>query len=207
MTSEADKGKNTGPREDEEEYECREMVRVGEREGEENTETEESVILFLERPQEEDENQRNEKIPHDVSDDASGDELGLRGSERVERSGEEEKGKGCEFRSDQLSERRRIDDSVRENGQCEKTEKIDDEQEDYRESGEKVDTRKQGECGERKVFTDDEVGDRRRIGESDIFRLIDDLPFLIDGKTVCFGNGFGPVEVMSEIGRGRDDGV
>lgn len=57
------------------------------------------------------------------------------------------------------------------------------------------------------MLTDDEVGDRRRIGEADIFRLVDDLPFLIGGEAVCFGNGFGPVEVMSEIGRGRDDGV
>lgn len=116
MTGEAYDQKDASSYEDEEEYEHRKVMGVGESEGEEESEAKETVIFFLECTQEKDKDERNKEISHDVTDDASGDELGLRRSEGVERSTQEEEGKSCEFRSEQLSDRGCLHDSVGEDG-------------------------------------------------------------------------------------------
>lgn len=57
------------------------------------------------------------------------------------------------------------------------------------------------------MLPDDKVSDRFRIGKLDISWLVDDFSFLINGKAVGFGDDLGPVKVVSEIGRGRNDSV
>lgn len=180
---------------------------VDEGESEKYAETGQAGVFFVERAQEEKENERNKEIPDDVSDDAAGDEFGLRRSEGIQRSAQEEKGECDELRPNQFPERGCVDDPVGENDEHEEAENVDEEEKNDRSGRKEIRIREKGECSEGEMLSDDEIGDRFRFGKPDTLRLIDDFVFLVDGQTMSLGDGFGPVEMVTEIGRGRNNRV
>src|SRR6185369_1370948 len=189
------------------------MVRVCQSEPEKKTKREQFGIFFFECSVEGENDERDEKITECVSDHSSAHEFRLRRSQSIE--GTEEK-KNSE--TDIFS---REDPVIREDAfeiardmhskthQGENRKYVDQKEKNDRKGSKVVDAGENIDGRERKVFTDDEIRDSSRFGVQNGTTVFctDDFLFSIKGEFAGFRNELGPVHMMSQIGRGRQNGM